>query len=142
MILPIRPLDSTRELLRSNVGRSCSLRFAGLVPRVGSAILFAALGTAAQSAALSPPMLDISRQCGVNSGRNTTAMSECVVAESEARSEVLQGWSKIDDAQAERCIKVSRKAKRLPYSALSKCITATVGVKEGQPAPGPSNAQK
>ncbi len=142
MIVRIRPSNSTRELLRSKVGRSSFLRLAGLVPRVGSAILFIVLGTAAQAAALSPPMLDISRQCGANSGRNTTAMSECVVAESEARSEVLQGWSKLDDAQAERCIKLGRKAKRLPYSALSKCVTATEGVREGQPARERSDAQK
>ena len=112
------------------------------VSRVASAILLVALGTAAQAAALSPPMLDISRQCGANSGRNTTAMSECIVAESEARSEVLQGWGRLDNPQAERCIKISRKAKRLPYSALSKCMTATLGGSEGQAGSAPSEPRK
>lgn len=98
-----------------------------IVSRAAAAFFCLQLSVPVDAAALSPPMLDITRQCGANSGRNTTAMSECVVAESEARSMVLQGWSTLDDAQAEHCIKLSRKAKRLPYSALSKCIEASRG---------------
>ena len=109
-----------------------------IVSRVASAIVGLSLISPLHAAALSPPMLDIARQCGANSGRNTTAMSECVVAESEARSEVLQGWNALDDAAAERCIKASRKAKRLPYSALSKCMQASRGTESSHLVSGPA----
>ena len=50
-------------------------------------------------------------------------MSECVVAESEARAELLQNWAKYPDDIAEKCIKASRKARRLPYTAMAKCMS-------------------
>ena len=86
--------------------------------------------TTAIGATIAPPMLDITRQCDANSRHNVTAMSECVVAESEARSEVLQKWGRLPDASVERCIKLSRKAKRLPYTAIAKCLAV-------EPADGP-----
>ena len=67
-------------------------------------------------------MLDITRQCDVNSRHNVTAMSECVVAESEARAELLQKWDKLSDASVAKCIKIGRKARRLPYTTMAKCI--------------------
>ena len=81
-------------------------------------------GPAALAAEVAPPMLDINRQCDAQNRHNATAMSECVVAESEARAELLQNWSKYPDGDAEKCIKLGRKAKRLPYSAIAKCLTA------------------
>ena len=51
-------------------------------------------------------------------------MSECGGAESEARAEMLQNWSKYPDGDAEKCIKLGRKAKRLPYSAMARCLAA------------------
>ena len=65
-----------------------------------------------------------------------TAMSECVVAESEARAELLQNWTKYSDDSAEKCIKASRKARRLPYTAMAKCLSveATAGGKVGASA--------
>ena len=68
-------------------------------------------------------MFDISRQCDAASHRNATAMSECVVAESEARAELLQHWSSYSDNGAERCIKAGRKAQRHPYAVMAKCMS-------------------
>ena len=82
------------------------------------------LSQAAFAAEIGPPMLDINRQCDAQSRHNATAMSECVVAESEARAELLQSWSKYSDGDAEKCVKLGRKAKRLPYSAMAKCLAA------------------
>lgn len=70
---------------------------------------------------LAPPMLDISAQCG-RATRGASAMSECVVAESEARAELLSHWAKYSDAGADKCIKLGRKAKRQPYTAMAKCL--------------------
>ena len=78
----------------------------------------------ASAANISPPMLDITRQCEAGSRHNATAMSECIVAESEARSELLQNWTKYSDDSAERCVKLGRKTRRLPYSAMAKCMSA------------------
>ena len=49
-------------------------------------------------------------------------MSECVVAESEARADILQKWDKVPEAAAASCLKLTRKSKRLPYVALVKCL--------------------
>ncbi len=89
-----------------------------------AAFAAAFLCQAAFAAEVGPPMLDISRQCDVQSRHNATAMSECIVAESEARAELLQNWSKYSEGDAEKCIKLGRKAKRLPYSAMARCLTA------------------
>ncbi len=78
----------------------------------------------ALAAEVGPPMLDIAGQCGAVNRRNATAMSECVVAESEARADMLQNWAKYSNDDAEKCIKFGRKAKRLPYSAMAKCLSA------------------
>lgn len=74
------------------------------------------------AATITPPMLDITRQCGASSRRNMRAMSECVVAESEARAEVLQKWNKLSDASAEKCIREGSKVKKFPYATLAKCV--------------------
>ena len=68
-------------------------------------------------------MFDITHQFDAASRHNATAMSECVVAESEARADMLQNWSKYSDDEAERCIRFGRKAKRQPYSAMVKCLS-------------------
>ncbi len=80
-------------------------------------------------------MLDISRQCEAGAGRNATAMSECVVAESEARAELLQNWTKYSDDSAEKCIKASRKVRRLPYTAMAKCLSVEALARGGVGAP-------
>lgn len=80
-------------------------------------------GQRARAATIAPPMLDVTRQCNANH-HNATAMSECVVAESEARAAILQRWSKFSDAEAEKCVKAGRKAKHNPYSAMAKCLGA------------------
>jgi hypothetical protein len=67
-------------------------------------------------------MLDIIRQCHETNGRNATAMSECVVAESEARSALLQRWTKLADANVQKCVKIGRKVRKLPYTAIAKCL--------------------
>lgn len=89
-------------------------------------ILFAVAVPPAEAATVAPPMLDITRQCDVNSRHNVTAMSECVVAESEARSDLLQHWTKLSDTAVEKCIKLGRKAKRLPYTAMEKCLAPDI----------------
>lgn len=76
---------------------------------------------AAQATNFAPPMLDISAQCG-RSFHSASAMSECVVAESEARAELLSHWGKYTDAGAQKCIMLGRKAKRQPYTAMAKCL--------------------
>ena len=81
-----------------------------------------------------PPMLDISAQCGRNF-HSASAMSECVVAESEARAELLSHWGKYTDAGAQKCISVGRKAKRQPYTAMAKCLEPeTTAAAAAQPA--------
>ena len=84
------------------------------------------LGVAAgpvAAAQIGPPLFDVTRQCDANSHRNVRAMSECVVAESEARAGLLQNWSRYSDSNAEKCIAVGRKEKRLPYTAMAKCMS-------------------
>ena len=78
----------------------------------------------AEAASIAPPMFDIARQCNVSSRHNVTAMSECVVAESEARSDLLQHWDKLSDDATEKCIKLGRRSKRFPYVAMEKCLSA------------------
>ena len=78
---------------------------------------------AARAATFAPPMLDISRQCNAMAHRNTALMSECVVAESEARADLLQHWERLPDASVERCLQAGKKVKRQPYVALEKCLS-------------------
>ena len=97
-------------------------------PPLAAALLFAST-IAVGATDFAPPMLDISAQCG-RVFRSASAMSECVVAESEARAELLSHWGKYTDAGAERCIKLGQKAKRQPYTAMAKCLepeTAAAG---------------
>ncbi len=94
------------------------------MPRRSSQVLLAVLlfaTGAAHAADIAPPMLDISLQCG-RIFHSASSMSECVVAESEARAELLSHWAKYTDSGAEKCIKTSRKAKRQPYTAMAKCL--------------------
>ena len=77
----------------------------------------------ALAARIGPPMFDITGQCDASHPHNADAMSECVVAESEARTQILQNWSKYSDAGAEKCIAAGRKAKRLPYTAMVRCMS-------------------
>ena len=99
--------------------------------------LWSGLG-AAHAATVAPPMLDITHQCNAMARRNATLMSECVVAESEARADLLSHWSKLPDEAAERCIKLGRKAKRQPYVAMEKCLSPDLA----GPAATPVNEQK
>ena len=85
------------------------------------ATLLVALAGQVNANDFNPPMLDISAQCGRNF-HSASAMSECVVAESEARAELLSHWARYTDAGAERCIKVGLKTKRQPYTAMAKCL--------------------
>ena len=86
----------------------------------------------AHATTYAPPMLDISAQCG-RTFHNASAMSECVVAESEARAELLSHWAKYSDAGAEKCIKLGRKAKRQPYVAMAKCLEPETAASAVQP---------
>ncbi len=92
-----------------------------------SAILALALAGASPpvvaAATFAPPMLDISRQCNAMAHRNTQLMSECIVAESEARADLLQHWNKLPDASVERCLKLNAKVKKQPYVAMEKCLS-------------------
>lgn len=78
------------------------------------------------AATIAPPMLDITHQCDAVSRHNVTAMSECVVAESEARADLLQHWDKLPDDDVDKCVKLGRKAKRQPYTAMEKCLAADI----------------
>ena len=116
--LAITPLDSTMRLFLLS-----SLLAFGLSP--------------AFAATLAPPMLDISHQCEIASGKNVTAMSECVVAESIARSDLLRHWDKLADNDVRICLKANQKAKRRPYSMLAKCLSVTeAGDPKAVPAAG------
>lgn len=77
----------------------------------------------ARAATLAPPLLDISRLCEIASGKNMTAMSECIVAESIARSDLLRKWDKLADADVRICLKANQKVKHRPYVALAKCLS-------------------
>ncbi len=93
---------------------------AWLVP---SAFLSAGVWCGAASAAtFGPPLLDITQNCGSIARRNVAAMSECIVAESEARAEILQRWAKFSDATADKCVKLGRKNRKYPYTAMAKCL--------------------
>lgn len=100
-----------------------------------SLIVLVAAPLRVDAATIAPPMLDIARQCDLNSRHNATAMSECVVAESEARSDLLQHWTKLPDTAVEKCLKLDRKAKRLPYTAMEKCLSPDIA---GPVAPEPT----
>lgn len=92
-------------------------------------LLAAATGAvplSASAATIAPPMLDISRQCNAMAHRNTQVMSECIVAESEARADLLQHWNRLPDASVERCIKLGAKAKRQPYVAMETCLAPDI----------------
>ncbi len=79
-----------------------------------------------EAATIAPPMLDITRQCDATARHNVTAMSECVVAESEARADLLQHWDKLPDGDVDRCVKLGHKAKRQPYTAMEKCLASAI----------------
>ena len=96
---------------------------------------FAATAGAAGAAQVGPPMFDITRQCDAASRHNATAMSECVVAESEARADLLQNWAKYSDNSVEKCLRTSRKATRRPYGAMAKCMAPALAA-GGKPAAG------
>ena len=93
---------------------------------------------ASHAATIAPPMLDVTHQCNAIAHRNATLMSECVVAESEARADLLSHWSKLPDEAVERCIKLGRKTKRQPYVAMEKCLSSDLA----GPAATQVNAQK
>ena len=76
----------------------------------------------AHAATTMPPLVDINALCEAAHKKNVDAISECVVAESEARARILQTWDKVPDAKAASCLKSSRKSARLPYVALAKCL--------------------
>ncbi len=78
------------------------------------------------AATIAPPMLDITHQCDASTRHNVTAMSECVVAESEARTDLLQHWDKLPDGDVEKCVKLGRKAKRQPYTVMEKCLASDI----------------
>lgn len=103
--------------------RSALVVFATLLTTVG----------AARATDFAPPMLDVSALCG-RSFHNASAMSECVVAESEARAELLSHWAKYTDAGAQKCIAIGRKAKRQPYTAMAKCLEPETTAAAAQPA--------
>lgn len=88
----------------------------------------------ARAATVPPPLLDITRQCDQITHRNATAMSECVVQESEARAEVLQKWERFSNGDAQRCIKLAGKARKYPYTTMAKCLAA--------PAASPGGARE
>ncbi len=90
----------------------------------------------ARAATTMPPLLDINAQCEAAHGKNADAMSECVVAESEARAAVLQRWDKVPEATAGACLKLSRKVKRRPYVTLAKCLA------DDGSGPAPAAAKK
>lgn len=96
-------------------------------------LVLLASASAVHATNYAPPMLDISAQCGRNF-HSASAMSECVVAESEARAELLSHWAKYTDAGAQKCITVARKAKRQPYTAMAKCLEPETTAAAAQPA--------
>ena len=114
-------------------GRALGPRFLGPV----AAAALVACPLIGGAATIAPPFLDINAQCEAAHRKNVEAISECVVAESEARSEVLQKWDKVADADAATCLKSSRKSKRLPYVALAKCLSADVGATKAAPLAKP-----
>ena len=107
--------------------------------RTRSTLFLVLLGAAAPGAAtantFAPPMLDIAKQCNAMAHRNTTLMSECVVAESEARADLLQHWNKLPDASVERCLKAGKTVKRQPYVALEKCLSPEIADAPSVPKP-------
>ena len=98
------------------------------------AILVCAAPAAATT--IAPPMLDITHQCNAMAHKNATLMSECVVAESEARADLLTHWTKLPDDAVERCLKLGRKAKRQPYVAMQKCLSPDIAAMGATAPPG------
>ena len=98
--------------------RAATIAFAAAV-----VLGFSALHVA-RATDLAPPMLDVARLCDNSSRHDMRAMSECVVAESEARAQMLQNWGRYSNTAAEKCIKVGRKTKRMPYDAMARCLSA------------------
>ena len=86
-----------------------------------------------RAATAMPPLLDINAQCEAAHRKNADAMSECVVAESEARADILRKWDKVPDATATNCLKLGRKSKQRPYVALAKCLD------DDAPRPSPAS---
>ncbi len=80
------------------------------------------LPSGAQAATTMPPLLDINARCEAAHRKNVDAMSECVVAESEARATILRTWDEVPEAKASACLKASRKNERSPYVTLAKCL--------------------
>ena len=105
-------------------------------PTFALAIAVALAPAAAPAATIAPPMLDITHQCNAIARKNATLMSECVVAESEARADLLTHWAKLPDASVERCIKQGRKAKRQPYVAMQRCLSPDIAATGAAPPSG------
>ena len=106
---PIMARASLTRLVTIWLVPTCLVLLTGFVP-------------AAHAATTMPPMLDINTQCEAAHRKNADAMSECVVAESEARADILRRWDKVPEATAAGCLKVKSKGKRLSYVALGKCL--------------------
>lgn len=104
-------------------------------------ILGIGIGNPAAAASIAPPMLDITHQCETGGKRSSSAMSECVVAESEARAEILQKWNSVSDASAEKCIKTGRKGKKMPYTSIARCLSNEASIAP-PPVPTPPEAGK
>ena len=106
---PVMARASVIRLVTMWLMSACSVVLTGFVPM-------------AHAATTMPPMLDINAQCEATHRKNADAMSECVVAESEARADILRRWDKLPEATAAGCLKVKSKGKRLSYVALGKCL--------------------
>ena len=98
-------------------------------------LLGAGVPVTASANTFAPPMLDIAKQCNAMAHKNTTLMSECVVAESEARADLLQHWDKLPNASVERCLKAGKTVKRQPYVALEKCLSPEIAGAPSVPKP-------
>jgi hypothetical protein len=103
-----------------------------------AALAGAAFPVAAPAATIAPPMLDIPRGCNALAHKNMRLMSECIVAESEARADLLQHWQKLPDASVERCLKLNAKdakAKKQPYVAMENCLAPDLSAAAAAPQP-------
>ena len=106
---PVTARASVTRLVAMWLTSTCLVLLTGFVP-------------AAHAATTMPPMLDINAQCEIAHRKNADAMSECVVAESEARADILRRWDKLPETTAAGCLKVKNKGKRLSYVTLAKCL--------------------